>query len=347
MLVFILMGAVSASENVTDTSTNGDVVTGDVLASPDNSQVSSVANSNVGNVTNVTKNNNSNLLSSPNNGGGSVLGAPDDSFTALQSLINGAASGSTLTLDKNYKFYADYDSAYVNGILIKNQLIIDGNGFTIDGSNSARIFKLVNAVTVNNLTFANALFNGSGGAVFGSKVMIEGGEFDSKADLAKWTTSGSIAEYTCEGDEGAVTANIEIPKNQIGSISQNVQFEDISTLSIRLRVAQYLGTRDSYRVTVYVYAGNTLLKSYTGAFMRNFVTFSADCSKIKGEQTLKISFKPINSDNNYNNHGIIYLDYIRPGNQFTSSITANNCNFINCLVFCIFDYLAPKILFNM
>ena len=126
------------------------------------------------------------------------------------------------------------------------------------------------------------------------------------------------------------TANIEIPKNQIGSISQNVQFEDISTLSIRLRVAQYLGTGNSYRVTVYVYAGNTLLKSYTGAFMRNFVTISADCSKIKGEQTLKISFKPINSDNNYNNHGIIYLDYIRPGNQFTSSITANNCNFINC-----------------
>ena len=163
MLVFILMGAVSASENVTDSSTNNNAVTGDVLASPDNSQASSVAdsNKNVGNVTNVTKNNNSNLLTSPNNGGGSVLGAPDDSFTALQALIN-AASGSTVTLNKNYKFYASDDSAYINGITINKVLTINGNGYTIDGSNSAKIFDLHAAVTVNNLNFVNALGSNGG-----------------------------------------------------------------------------------------------------------------------------------------------------------------------------------------
>ena len=175
MLVFILMGAVSASENVTDTSTNGDVVTGDVLASPDNSQASSVANSNVGNVTNVTKNNNSNLLSSPNNGGGSVLGAPDDSFTALQSLINSASPGSTVSSDVNNALLASpTDGTDLLGApddsFTALQAIIDNAaaGSTITLDRNYKFYSSYDIAYERGITIANGL------TIYGSGYTIDG-----------------------------------------------------------------------------------------------------------------------------------------------------------------------------
>ena len=285
MLIFILMGAVSASENITDSSTNNDAVTGDVVASPDNSQTSSVANSdnnNVGNVTNVTKNNtNSNLLTSPNNGGGDVLGAPDDSFTALQSLINGAASGSTLILDRNYKFYADYDSAYVVGVLIKNPLTINGNGYSIDASNSARVFKLTNKVTVNNLTFVNAYVNGSGGAVYAPKVEIPGAALDSWDDIRCWSYT-NVKDYTLRND-GLLYLEIDTNNGVSTMYQDNIMFDEISKLRFNYGFDYVHGNPTSY--TIRVYAGDTLLYSrsaYLSNGFEGFKTYNIDCSKITG-----------------------------------------------------------------
>ncbi len=330
LLIFILMGAVSASENVTDTSTNNDAVTGDVLASPDNSQTSSVAdsnnnNNNVGNVTNVTKNNNSNLLSSPNTGG-NVLNAPDDSFTALQTLINGAASGSTITLDKNYKFYADSDSAYVNGINITKSITINGNGYTIDGSNSgARLFVLYDHVTMNNLSFANVLHNGSGGAVYAKYTNIHGNFNTQQSDVNYWT----IVRDTCH-----IKTDNRIYIDPFGSTDSkgsnarpyfyqdNILFDDINSLDISVEIykpAQYYVYIDDVCVFSYAKTGTASLRTI----------FNVDCSKIKGihRLTIRITFSPYK-----NNAPHVSTYYIKPSVQYVSSITANNCNFVNCSV---------------
>ena len=74
-------------------------------------------------------------------------------FTALQEKINNATAGSTITLENDYK----YDECFgKEGISINKELTINGNGYTIDGNNEARIFEiLANDVTLRNIKFIN------------------------------------------------------------------------------------------------------------------------------------------------------------------------------------------------
>ena len=123
LLVFVLIGAVSANEDNGSISDNN-IVTDDVLcASSDDVQNVNVADSNVGNVSDnmlLASSNESDILGYP--------AYPEDSFHALQDLID--ASGDSLTLDKDYKYYDRYpreydelsDSPYAEGINIKKKV---------------------------------------------------------------------------------------------------------------------------------------------------------------------------------------------------------------------------------
>ena len=75
------------------------------------------------------------------------------SFTKLNEAIN---SGNTvINLTDNYK-YSDGDEAFLYGIVINNSITINGNGITIDGSNTARIFNITaDNVIINNIIFTN------------------------------------------------------------------------------------------------------------------------------------------------------------------------------------------------
>ena len=74
------------------------------------------------------------------------------SFNELQSIID-SNYGSTIVLDKSYAY-----SANDKTIEIKDSIIIDGNGFTIDGKNAVQIMNVTsNDVTIRNLTFVNGL----------------------------------------------------------------------------------------------------------------------------------------------------------------------------------------------
>ncbi|WP_295621553.1 hypothetical protein [uncultured Methanobrevibacter sp.] len=91
------------------------------------------------------------------------------SFAKLNETIN---SGNTvIDLTDNYK-YSDGDEAFVHGIDINNSITINGNGITIDGSNTARIFNIfADNVIINNIIFTNGNSTGnsendqSGGAI--------------------------------------------------------------------------------------------------------------------------------------------------------------------------------------
>ena len=218
MLVFILIGAVSASENVTDTSTNNDVVTGDVLASPDNSQSSSVADSN-------------------NNVG--------------QTLINGVSAGGNLTLDKNYKFYPGDDSAYVNGVNISGISTFNGAGFTIDGSGVAPIFDdNSNNITFNNVNFVNA-FTSANGAVFRHPYNVDVNaiknpnfaEPESSSDpygIKYWTRSDK-SHIGRTGDTGGVSFHTYITYD-LTLTQSSVDFSKIHMLEIKINMpSTYLG----------------------------------------------------------------------------------------------------------
>lgn len=77
------------------------------------------------------------------------------SFTDLNNLIDSGKPDSIITLTRNYKYTED-DNAFNSGIVIDYDVIINGGGFTIDGSNQARIFNITaNNVILNDITFIN------------------------------------------------------------------------------------------------------------------------------------------------------------------------------------------------
>ena len=93
----------------------------------------------------------------------------EGNFTSLQEEIDSSTDSIDITQDYAYDNETDYE--YIGGIVIeKNDFTINGNGYTIDGSNQARIFDIAGSnITINNLNFINANRTGrSSGAIYAS-----------------------------------------------------------------------------------------------------------------------------------------------------------------------------------
>ena len=161
MLVFFMaMGAVCATDTVSD-----DIISDD-------------------NQEDVIKEDNSEILeTTPND----VYSENEDSFTSLEEDIRNA--GDNFDISQNYKFNNETDNS--RGIVIsKNNFVLNGHGFTIDGNNQSRLFNITGNnvtindlilrggysnragaicaygnVTLNNITFINNYVTGEGGAV--------------------------------------------------------------------------------------------------------------------------------------------------------------------------------------
>ena len=93
-----------------------------------------------------------------------ILSEKDDgTFTALQNKIDNAAEGSTITLENDYIYNKGFGT---KGINISKSLTINGNGHTIDGKESSRIFNCYeNKIILNNINFHNARYKYEGGAI--------------------------------------------------------------------------------------------------------------------------------------------------------------------------------------
>ena len=64
----------------------------------------------------------------------------DSTFSDLASDV--ANANGELVLTKNYVYDSSKDSNYTNGIIIDKELIINGKGFSINGNDNARAFKI-------------------------------------------------------------------------------------------------------------------------------------------------------------------------------------------------------------
>jgi parallel beta-helix repeat protein/predicted outer membrane repeat protein len=81
-----------------------------------------------------------------------------NSFTHLNEIM--AQTGNVLILENDYKFKSKDDMNFADGISIKKDLIINGNGHAIDGADYASILIIDEEtanVTFNNVNFVNAL----------------------------------------------------------------------------------------------------------------------------------------------------------------------------------------------
>ena len=135
------IGAVSADDSIVDNNTLSQPVLDDVgLDSTDSSVESSINDEN-------------------------VLSAASGTFSDLQGLINSKPAGSTVDLDMNYVYSPSVDSSLVTGVVIDKPLIINGHGYYINGSNTARILDInANGVSLLNTNFVNGYRPSSGEA---------------------------------------------------------------------------------------------------------------------------------------------------------------------------------------
>ena len=94
------------------------------------------------------------------------VSAADGSFSELQNIINDNTNG-TISLDKDYKYDSATDDVIKqNGIIIKNDLVIEGNGYTLNGDKSSRIFRAdTGNITIKDTNFINGYSKNGGAAL--------------------------------------------------------------------------------------------------------------------------------------------------------------------------------------
>jgi hypothetical protein len=99
----------------------------------------------------------------------------------LQNIVDNAKKGDTINLNKNYA-YANGDSK--EGVLINKSISINGNGMVLDGKDTSRIFKIIeaydendnddtgNGVLIKNLAFINGKSENGGAIYIGHDLII-------------------------------------------------------------------------------------------------------------------------------------------------------------------------------
>ncbi len=93
-------------------------------------------------------------------------------FTDLDTDINSNAN-SQITLKNDYIYNSTTDSKFKNGVAIKKDVTINGNGHTLDGNNLARIFTTESEnIILKNINFINGNANREGGAIKGDATVM-------------------------------------------------------------------------------------------------------------------------------------------------------------------------------
>lgn len=103
------------------------------------------------------------------------LKSSSKSFTDLNILVNDETVW-FIYLDNDYAYDSSKDYNLVDGIPISRSISIYGNGHTIDGRNTARIFNVNNYVNFDNINFVNSRAD-FGAALLGSNYAVNNCNF--------------------------------------------------------------------------------------------------------------------------------------------------------------------------
>ena len=139
-----------------------------VSSSQDDLLINGEDESNDGELLSTSNDDNYVVSSSKEDSNNDLLGkSGDGTFTQLQEEIDMAPNGATITLQRDYNYNSGFSK---EGILIKKNLIINGNGHTLNGMSKSRILNLTfglkgNNVTLNNIKFINGKTDYYGGAI--------------------------------------------------------------------------------------------------------------------------------------------------------------------------------------
>ena len=172
----------------------------------------------------------------------------DDSFTALQKLINNA--NGKIVLQHDYRYY-DYDEKLKGGILIKKSHIeIDGDGHVIDASNKAGVFNITGEyVVVYDVSIVNSKNTVS---VDGGYAAFDNVSFISNTDVIS-VVDGTVEIVGCYFLNNSNVVDLKSAYNVFISDSTFINNTDIinafySTLTVNN--TSFKGNVDSYCVSL-------------------------------------------------------------------------------------------------
>lgn len=99
-----------------------------------------------------------------------ILNENINDFSSLNDEINAASQTKLINLSKDYSYSNENDKDYCDGIAVNiDDLVIDGQGHTINANNHARIFNINSKnVTLKNLVVINGKADSHGGAILWS-----------------------------------------------------------------------------------------------------------------------------------------------------------------------------------
>ena len=129
-------------------------------------------------------------------------------FTDLNELIS--MSENELTLDKNYKFNSSTDKDFDGFTITKDNYVVDGKGYTIDGSGQVRIFIFTGSnITLKNINIINAKGTNGPAAYFASLAMVD---------------NCSFVNNSASGSGGAIYFNKSVSNCNINSTFVNNRY---------------------------------------------------------------------------------------------------------------------------
>ncbi|MBR6024093.1 MAG: hypothetical protein IK044_03905 [Methanobrevibacter sp.] len=252
----------------------------------------------------------------------------EGNFTALQEEID--SSTDSIEITQNYAYDNGTDYKYIGGISInQSDFTINGNGYTIDGSNQARIFDITGSnITINNLNFINANRTGrTAGAIFASdSITLNNVTFTN--NIAAY--GGAIVTFGQTTINNAVFAN-----NQVTDSGGAIVTQGITTINNAIftnnTATKYGGALIIQGITIInnaTFTNNTATK-YGGALYVQYPTaisnstFTQNIAKLGGSI---LSENEMHIDNTvFSNTTSEYATAI-----FTeSNMTIENCKFIN------------------
>jgi predicted outer membrane repeat protein len=234
-------------------------------------------------------------------------------YTDLQMMI-AANTDLVLPYDITYNEIVDADS-FPNGVVIDKAITIDGDGYTISGNNTYRIF----IVTANNVVLSEVILT-KGKATYGGAIYIDnGGNLSTDATFknnnatyggAIYTVADLTVDYSDFIDNAATSgAAIYVAGGNL-TVDGATFNEDVAVQidnSVNAEISNSLFTSDEVKAInnfgTLALAGNTVKAIYNGA--GGTITSTVKARVLEGSDTLYVEGKNVKlyaniTDDNYN-----------------------------------------------
>ena len=233
-------------------------------------------------------------------------------LSLLQELIDNAGAGDEINISYGYAYLESFDHDIKNiGITVNKDIILNGNGVTIDGADVSRLFKITNNanLVLNNITLANG-YSTSGGAAY-----IEAGSLS--------LTNSLVINNSADYQGGAIysNGNLEISnssfENNRASSSYGMGGAIYSAQSCLISDVNF--TENSGRLGGAIYSGNDM-KISNSTFNNNRGGFGG---ALFASGNLDISDSSFRYGNASSSGGAISFDTL------DAKLTADNVSFVN------------------